>query len=346
MGVRTVKVMDGIYRLLNSPRLGIIHAFNSTVLLSLGHFLGQVTIQSTKNLPELEIVFFRCITHVVMLVPFLLLFQSRVLFGSDKWLQLLTLSIAGYICYVSLYYILYMIPLSIALSLSATCPFFATVFSFFILKEKCEWVDTLCGIASLLGVLFIARPVVIFGKYGLKEKIFFEDKSQGKYETIYLIGCGVALLFGAARAINLVLARKWAREEEGGKANQVLTVVYPSVFGCLVTPAVMLIKGQKLVLPDHLYGRCSLFSVGILTALGLMSLALSLKTQNATIVGVIRNLDIVWALILQYLFMNLTPSWWSVGGAAVIITATITASFRQKIKDMCSCYQCSEIDKH
>ena len=205
------------------------------------------------------------------------------------------------------------------------------------------WLDTLCGLVSFVGILLIARPVALFGKYGKKEKSFFHNISQHKYELIYLAGCGVALLFGMCRALYLVLTRKWGRGSNETKS--MIPVIYPSIFGVLVTPSLMLFSGQRLEVPKVLYGSYSIFSVGILSSLGLVCLSMALKTQNATVVGVLRNLEIVWAFTLQYFIMSIVPSWWSLIGAFVIIVTTVVASFRDNILSITSWEQYSD-SKH
>ena len=185
---------------------------------------------------------------------------------------------------------------------------------------------------SFVGVLLIARPTIIFGKYARKEKVFYENVTDGQYEVVYLIGCAVALVFALSRALYLVLGRKWSNDSHvGSRLDTIVTVLYPSVLGCVLTPALMIFMGDTFKVPSELYGTCSLFSVGILAALGLMCLMLSLKTQTATVIGVVRNLEIIWAFLLQYLVLNITPSWWSVGGGLVIVGATITAAFRDRL---------------
>lgn len=329
--------------LLSSHNIGLIHAVNSTVLLAFSHFAAQIALQSDKTLSTLEVTLIRSVEELIFLTPIIFIMKSQVLFGSDKWLHLFFMSLTGFGSFIIMYYALELIPVSIALSLSGMCPFFAAIFSWIILKEKCACLDTICGVVSFFGVLLIARPVAIFGKYGKKEKAFFQNVSQSAYELIYVSGCGLALLFGATRAVFLVLTRKWGREST--ETRSLIPVMYPSVFGVFVTPMIMLFSNQKLTLPKSLYGSISLFSVGILSSLGLISLSMALKLQNATVVGVIRNLEIVWTFIAQFFLLNIVPSSWSLGGASLIAATTIVAAFREKLIDKCNCKKSEEYKK-
>ena len=153
-------------------------------------------------------------------------------------------------------------------------------------------------------------------------------------QVMYLVGCAIALLFAASRALYLVLGRKWSRDatSRGEKPDTIVTVFYPSMLGVIFTSVIMLCVGDTFQLPAEPYGICSLFSVGILSSLGLMCLMLSLKTLPPSVVSVIRNLEIIWAFVLQFLVLEVIPSWWSVGGGVVIVFASVAASFREKIE--------------
>lgn len=320
-----------ITRISSSPAIGIIHAVNSTILLAMGHFAAQLTILSAPGMPKLEVVLVRCFEQFLFLLPFILLFEAKVLHSPDKWPTIFLLSVSGYFCYIGLYLILNIIPLSTAIAISGTCPFFASFFSYFILKERIKCLEISCGTVGLIGVLLIARPKAIFGKYGEADDSFRINAPRGKLEFLHVIGCVIAVLFGASRALYLVFARKWSRVVVDGKAQQIVAVLYPSIFGMFFTPMVMVVKGDMLKLPAESYGTCSLFVVGILTSLGLMSLTMAIKTQSATVVGVIRNLEIVWAFIFQYFILGYVPSWLNLCGSALIVSTTILASFSNKL---------------
>ena len=124
------------------------------------------------------------------------------------------------------------------------------------------------------------------------------------------------------------------RRTHGKKLDMIVTVFYPSILGCVLTPIIMAANQDKMTLPSQLSGICCLFSVGILSSLGLMCLMLALKTQTPLLVGVIRNLEIVWAFILQYIVFGTVPSMLSVGGSLVIIAATVSASFWDTFVDI------------
>ena len=337
MGIITrLEILHAILRFKDSPNMGIIYCVLSTISFSSSDFAAQKATHSIKDFPLFEVAFVRSGVQLLLLVPFILIFRSRVLFGREKWMHLFSLSLVAYCVYISVYTALKFIPASIVLPITATCPLFATVFSYFLLKEKCLLSDVLCGIIGLLGVFLIARPMFIFGIYGKKNDVFKQHISESKY----LIGCSFALLVGIGKAYMITSVRKWARDSTETRSDQSSTVLYPSILGCILTPPLMLFSGQQLVLSKSVYGTLSLFAVGVLTLIGLLCNASAVKTQTAPVVGLLRNLDIIWAFLLQYLFMNIWPSMLDVAGSIIIVMTTITVCFRANIIEKCRrCYR-------
>ena len=93
----------------------------------------------------------------------------------------------------------------------------------------------------------------------------------------------------------------------------------------------MLFTGKVLILPEPLYTRCALFAIGITTAFGGYSIFIAVKLQNAGVVGILRNLDILYAYFLEYLVLDLTPNLWCVGGAVIIIVSSVILFFREQL---------------
>ena len=324
--------MDATHWIQYSPSTGIIHAVLSTILLALAHCSAQLTIQTTKNFPQLEMVLVRSLVQTVLLSPFVLLLNLPVFFGRDKWMHICLVTLTDYACYIILYYALQMVQLSYVISLSALCPFFASLFSYLILNERYKWVDGICGTGSIIGVICVVKPTYLFGDYGEADNLFHQNNSSTDYGTTFRVGAALSVVYGMGRALYLTLVQKWARESSETKSNQIIAVLYPSVVGCAITPALMLLSGEQLTIPVPAYGIFSLFAVGILTTFGLTSLTLALKTQNATVVSGIKNLEIIWAFLLQYFLMGMTPTLWSIGGAILLVLSGIAISFRDNVE--------------
>lgn len=327
-----------------SSCVGIFWAILSTFLFTYAYFAAQQVIESTTNFPVLELVFVRSTIQLVLLIPVVWKYDKQVLYERKRWSNLFYITLVGYWCLVGGYWALDFIPASILLPISATCPLFAIVFSYCILKEKAYTLDGVCGIFGFIGVVIIFRPTFIFGNYKEHE---VESQTIAKHhnELSYVFGCMIALFFGAGKALIITLIRKWARDCGTNSPDLTPTILYPSAFGFAVTPLIMILTGKTLILPTTGYARFALFIASFCSLLGSWSIACAMKTQTSPVVGVIRNLDIIWIFLLQYAVMDIWPSLWSIIGAFFVVFATILVVFREKLcVTGSSCFKCHKRD--
>ena len=84
----------------------------------------------------------------------------------------------------------------------------------------------------------------------------------------------------------------------------------------------MYFRDENFILPFSVFQNIVLVSVGVASSLALFFLAFALKMENATIVNLIRNLDVIYAFLFQYLAMSIKPNVWSISGGSVIVFAT------------------------
>ena len=214
------------------------------------------------------------------------------------------------------------------------------LWSYCILKERCHWFDGLLGAISIIGVLLIARPEFIFGKYGQygkKHVVLNGGVSGSSLERSYLLGCIISLLYGAGRGLLFTMHRQCWWDTWEIKPDPTTLAMYPSIMGAIITPTLMLLSGNTLIVPSTTYGIYSLFACGVFGLLGLLTIALALRTMTAPTFGLIRNLDIVWAYMFQYFFNHVPPSLWTVGGSVIIVITTVVVCCREKFNDaICS----------
>ena len=323
---------------------GIVYAVVSTLLFSYAFYAAQVTLHTKHSPPQvtihaeynisvLELVFVCCSVEWISLLPFIIFGKTSISFGREKCMLVLQLSLSYYLPLCFVYLALTFIPSSIMLPISATCPVFSILFSYCIVKEKSNWFDGLCGMIAFTGVILIARPRFIFGNYGTKRVMFSQEKDESSRERDYLLGCTFTLIFAASRGLLFTLYRKSSVyvSENTEPMNPISLTFYPSLFGSIITPPLMVLSGESLQLPSTTYGIYSLFACAFTGVFGVLACTAAMKTVTATTFSLIRNLDIVWAILLQYMFDHIWPSPWSVGGGALIVMTTFGVCFRQKI---------------
>jgi len=266
----------------------------------------------------LEIVLARSLTQLIIILPIIAYKRFTIFVKKEDILTLLCMGLSGYFNIVVTYFSLEKIPLSDTLFITFTSPVFAAVFSYCILKEKVHWFDAVCGIVSFIGVLLVARPSFIFGSNEARTVLFIKKRtSKEKRELIFLLGVFYALLGGIFLAMYFVMVRKLTKTY-----NQLISIFYPSLFGLLLTPCIMYASKETFVLPTTLAAGVSLASVGLISSIALIFLTIALRYEQATLVSLIRNLDVIYAFILQYFVMSIKPCIWSIAGGVVIIIAT------------------------
>ena len=129
-------------------------------------FMGAFAKLASQHLPSLEVVFFRNIAGVILILsaiskkplrqkggkPFLLLFRGTM----------------GFMALLSFFYLIAHIPLGDAMTWSKTSPIFTAVFAWLFLKEQMTpraWIAVFVG---FIGIVLITKPTGIgFSKYDL-----------------------------------------------------------------------------------------------------------------------------------------------------------------------------------
>lgn len=314
-------------RISNSPSVGIIYAILSTLFFSYNYFAAQEVIRLQKDFPIFEIVFMRSLIQLLLIIPYIYIKKAEIIFEKEKWGILLQLTLISYLIMVLGYVTLIFIPTSLMLPISATCPLFAILFSVHMLNDNFAWLDAVCGIIALIGVLFIARPKFLFGVHEMKKNILQNALVFKSPELNYSVGCILAISFGAMKALFFTLVKRWTFTSTGFTS----LIFYPSLLGVAVTPMIMLVREHVFVLPKTSYETYCLVVASVFTLLGSLANMIAMETQSPTVVSIIRNLDILWGFLLQFAFLRVWPSVWSVGGSILIIFTTMAACFRREI---------------
>jgi len=135
------------------------------------------------------------------------------------------------------------------------------------------------------------------------------------------------------RALYLVIGRKWKKmlEDEGEEANTAATVMYPSILGSIVTPIIMLSTNHSFALNGPGWWPVfALFSVGFFASSALLFLLMAVRTQSATVAGIIRNFEVAWAYLMDYAAYGDVPTWWNGGGSVLIFSSAYIALLDDK----------------
>ena len=141
-----------------------------------------------------------------------------------------------------------------------------------------------------------------------------------------MIGVLYALLGAIFLALYFALVRKLINVNG---IHSAVTVFYPTLMGLIVCILLIVIGKESVYLPQNKSEVFVLSSIGVYSILALTCLTFALRVENATIVNLIRNLDVIYAFLLQYGVFGIEPNAWNLTGGAIILFATSIVVARQ-----------------
>lgn len=195
-------------------------------------------------------------------------------------------------------------------------PVFVAIFARLFLKEPCGIWNVICVALTLIGVVLITRPPMLFGD---SIPALSADNTSESTNVWGAVAAFSATLFGANAYVLL-------RALKGLHFSVIMTnfgtfALFQTLFttwglGQLCWPAC----GTDRILVVAL----ALFSFG-----GQILLTLSLQLEQAGPVAIARSADIVFAFIWQVLFFQEVPNRYSVAGAVLVTSSVLLTGVRK-----------------
>ncbi|XP_019358151.1 PREDICTED: solute carrier family 35 member G1 [Gavialis gangeticus] len=215
---------------------------------------------------------------------------------------------------ILLYYAFQVMPLADATVITFSSPVFTSLLAWIFLKEKYSLWDLLFTFFTITGVVLIARPPFLFGS--------IVTGIEGSY-TNHLKGTIAAVTSAVSAASTFVILRKM-----GKSVHYFLSIWYYAVIGlieCIIALSII----DEWSLPHCGTDRLLLILIGILGLGGQIFLTKALQIEKAGPVAIMKTMDVVFAFILQILFLNHIPSWWTVGGALCVVASSSGTAVRK-----------------
>lgn len=264
-------------------------------LLSVGAILFAVTDVLVKSLGRkfdpLELALFRYATGMVVLTPIFLRMGIDELKTRRIGIHLTRMSLA-FVAQLGVFIAVIHLQLADATAFLFTKPMFITVFAVIILSEAVSprrWAATVVG---FIGILVIVQP------------------GSESMNPIALIAVGSALTFALAN----VLIRKMSDTEPPNRI-----VFYYHIGGVLLFtgPAISVWRmpvGFEWVL---------LISIGVLTTGAMVCFVRAFSVGEASAVGPLEYVRLIYAALFGYFLFAETPSLWTAVGSAIIVLSSL-----------------------
>ena len=266
-----------------------------------------VKLAHLEGIPILEIIAARAV--VTVFLSYADIKRKKIpMWGARKGL-LLSRGLAGTFALVCVYYALVNIPYAEATMLQYLNPMFTAVLAIIFLGERVQRSTLACIILSFIGLLIIVRPDFLFGQI------------SADYSLLAI----VAAIFGAfGSGVAYVLVRKLSVTED----PSVIIIYFPLV----ALPLSIVLLGSDFVMPEGVTWIWLLL-VGIFTQVGQIGLTKAMQTETASQATSFAYTQVVFAVILGWLFFAELPSVWTyVGGGLIILGAFVNIAYRDKNK--------------
>ncbi|KDR72932.1 hypothetical protein GALMADRAFT_252285 [Galerina marginata CBS 339.88] len=257
------------------------------------------------------------ITFICCLVYMLIAGIPNPILG-PKGVRLLLVSrgTGGFFGLFGIYFSLKYLSLSDAIVLTFLSPTSTAIAGSILLGETFTVRQALAGMFSLAGVILIARPAVIFGgAYSSPEGGVPTDRVS---PADRLLAVGVALIgvLGATMAYTSIRA-------VGKRAHAMHSMVFLSMICVAVSSLGMFVTNTAIVVPRQLDWLALLLMIGVFGFLGQLLLTMGLQRETAGRASMGIYIQVVFAIILEYIFFHTVPQFLSIIGMFMIIISAV-----------------------
>lgn len=292
------------------PYLGLVLATVSSLFFS----LCSVIVKGLVDINPMELAAFRFVGVLLPTIP-IVIYKREQPFPKGRRMMLLLRSFVGTTGLMLSFYAFRHMPLADASVIVFSVPVFVAIFAKIFLNEPCGLFNVLTVCLTLVGVILITRPPVLFGHT-------VESLADNRIQRADLWGAVAAFsatLFGANAYVLL-------RALKGLHFSVIMTNFgsFALVQTVLVTWAI-----GALCLPRCGTDRLLVVALALFSFAGQILLTLALQIEQAGPVAIARSADIVFAFFWQVLFFNEIPNRFSIGGAVLVTSSVILTGLRK-----------------
>ena len=251
-------------------------------------------VRLSGDLPSIEKSFFR--NFVAMIISFLMIIRNKDGFrwGKGNSTLMFVRAFAGTIGILGNFYAVDHLMLSDATMLNKMSPFFAIIFSIFLMKEKVSLSQALIVLGAFIGALFVVKPT---------------------FSNVNLFAAGIGFIGGVGAGLAYTCVRKLGTRGEKGSR----IVFYFSLFSCLVTLPYMLFDFHPMTFNQLIL----LLLAGASAAGGQFAITAAYTYAPAKEISVYDYSQVIFAAIYGFIMFNQIPDAYSFLGYLIIIAMAI-----------------------
>lgn len=250
-------------------------------------------VRLSGDLPTMQKAFFR--NAIASAAAFFMLLKTEEKFAIKKGSlpSLLLRSIFGTAGLILNFYAIDKLNIADANMLNKLSPFFAIIASYFILKEKANFVEWITVAVAFAGALFIIKP-------------------SFNIASVYSV---MGALGGLGAGVAYTFVRKLGTHGERGA----VIVMFFSVFSSLTCLPFMIIQYE----PMEWWQLLSLLGAGVAATGGQLCITKAYTHAPAKEISVFDYIQVIFAALLGMIFLNQLPDLYSVVGYFIIIGCAV-----------------------
>ncbi|MDD2971835.1 MAG: DMT family transporter [Lachnospiraceae bacterium] len=268
---------------------GIFFILGAAFFFSLMTFFVRIS----GDLPTMQKCFFRNFVAAIVSGYMVLHSKEKLRVLPDSWKYLVIRATAGGLGMICNFYAIDHLDISDANMLNKLSPFFAIIFSIFVLKEKVNKYEWVAVIVAFIGALFVVKPSF----------------------DLACMPAVVGLLGGLGAGIAYTFVRKLGKQGERG----IIIVLFFSTFTCLLTLPFMLFDFHPMTVAQW----TSLLMAGAAATGGQLCITAAYTKAPAKEISIFDYSQVIFAAILGMLFLDQLPDVYSMIGYVIIIGSAI-----------------------
>lgn len=260
-----------------------------------------VMVKFSGDIPTVQKAFFRNIVAFIFAITLLRKNVEKIKLNKKVVKDLVLRSVFGLTSVICNFYAVDHLLLSDANMLTNTNPFFAILFSYFLLKEKIKPYQIVAISVAFIGALFVIKPSFQIFDFG--------DS---------LIGLCGGIFAGAAYV--------WLRKLGNNKIPATFVVAFFSGFSCIVILPFMIFSYSHMTVNQLVI----LLVAGVFAGFGQFFITNAYYKAPAKEISVYMYTQIIFAAVLGFLFFDQRPDMYSIIGYLIIISMGAYIFFKKK----------------
>lgn len=285
---------------MNSKTKGILYVITA----AFGFSMMSVFVHLAGDMPTFQKAFFRNAAALIFVAVLMAKHKINPIPKPQNIPALLGRAGFGTIGLVSNFYAIDRLVLADANMLNKLSPFFAIIFSIFLLKERPTLVQILGVAAAFIGSLFIIKP------------------SMGGYPVFPAV-------IGAVGGMSAGLAYTFVRLLGKKGENSLRIIFFFSAFSCLVCIPFMIMNFAPFTLKSFLY----LILAGISASLGQFGITKAYLCAPAKEISVYDYTQVLFAAVFGFFLFGQVPDLLSIAGYILICGAGIAMFLYNRRRD-------------